>query len=112
LSNIHIDCALILMDVRAELSRLNLWQGTLPSPQALASTEPFCVDTLDFNQWVQFVFLPRMQDMIERQAALPERCGIAPMAEEFVRVRRLDGRALVSSFEQLDYLLSGQHPAV
>lgn len=111
MSSIHLECALILMDVRAELSRLHLWQNTPPSATALASPEPFCVDTLDFNQWVQFVFLPRMQQIIEHQGLLPERCGIAPMAEEFVRLRRLDGASLVHSFERLDALLSGQQTA-
>jgi uncharacterized protein YqcC (DUF446 family) len=78
----HIKVASLLIDIEMELRQTSLWQQTLPAVEALRSREPFCVDTLDFNQWLQFIFLPRMHQLIEAQQALPGACSIAPMAEE------------------------------
>ena len=44
--------------------------------------------------------------MLEQQEALPERCGIAPMAEEFFRGTGLAIGELVTSLERMDELLS------
>ncbi len=77
--------AALLIDIEAELRQLNLWDDVSPSEQALASSEPFCVDTLSFTQWLQFIFLPTMYHLMESEAPLPTECGIAPMAEEHFR---------------------------
>ena len=52
-----------------------------PSDVALASTAPFCFDTLEFHAWLEWVFLPRMQQAIERELNLAAPCSIAPLAE-------------------------------
>lgn len=57
-----------------------LWSSQPPNEQALASTEPFCIDTLPFEQWLQFVMLPNFHLMIEQQLPLPVSCQISPMA--------------------------------
>ena len=73
----------LLTHVSAGLPSMGLWQTQPPAAEALASTEPFAVDNLSFNQWLQFIFVPRMQQIIASQSPLPESCSIAPMAEEF-----------------------------
>jgi uncharacterized protein YqcC (DUF446 family) len=35
---------------------------TPPSTEALASDQPFCVDTLTLPRWLQFIFLPTLYD--------------------------------------------------
>jgi uncharacterized protein YqcC (DUF446 family) len=72
----------LLIDIECELRRAGFWSSELPSPEALASVEPFCVDTLDFHQWLQFVLIPRMRELIETRAPLPSACNITAMAEE------------------------------
>lgn len=73
--------ASLLIDIECELRRANLWSAETPSAEALASVEPFCVDTMDFQDWLQFVFLPRMQAMLAERAPLPLQCNITAMAE-------------------------------
>ena len=73
--------ASLLIDLEASLRMSGLWAQQPPSGQALASPEPFCVDTLEFPQWLQFVFLPRMSALIGAGSPLPSRSGIAEMAE-------------------------------
>ena len=102
------EIAEVLIDIEAQLRQLGLWDKIPPSSQALASTEPFCVDTLTLPQWLQFVFIPTIYQMLEAGEQLPERCGIAPMAEEFFRGSGLAIDPLVRSLESVDELLSQQ----
>ncbi len=102
------EIAEVLIDVEAQLRQLGLWDKIPPSSQALASAEPFCVDTLTLPQWLQFVFIPTIYSMLEAEEPLPDRCGIAPMAEEFFRDSGLGIEALLQSLESVDELLSQQ----
>jgi len=79
--NGRIRVAALLIDLEAALRSRLLWDAGEPSPEALASTQPFCIDTLDFPQWLQFVFLPRMHLLLEADLPLPAQCAVAEMAE-------------------------------
>jgi uncharacterized protein YqcC (DUF446 family) len=95
----------ILIDIEAELRRLRLWQEEPPCAEALASTQPFCFDTLTLPQWLQFVFLPRMHALVEARGALPADCAIKPMAEEYFRDARVPIRDLILALDRVDRLL-------
>ena len=77
----HTQIAEVMIDIEAQLRQLGQWDKVAPSAHALASDQPFCVDTLTLPQWLQFVLLPTLYGMLEEGQTLPERCGIAPMAE-------------------------------
>ena len=47
----------ILEQLELELKQRSLWQMAPPTAEAMASTLPFCMDTLDFHQWLQFVLI-------------------------------------------------------
>ena len=98
--------AALLIDVEACLRRMNIWEAAAPSAEALASSEPFCVDTLDFPQWLQHIFLPTMYAILEAGQVLPGECGIAPMAEEYFRGLGLPSRELESALAAIDQLLT------
>ncbi|WP_078083450.1 YqcC family protein [Microbulbifer mangrovi] len=83
MKSIYPDIATLLLELEAEMRAVELWDAQPPSAEALASTQPFCVDTLTLPQWLQFVFLPRMSKLVELEQPLPGKCGIAPMAEEY-----------------------------
>ncbi len=102
------DIAEVLIDIEAQLRQLGMWDKIPPSTEALASSEPFCVDTLTLPQWLQFVFLPTMYQMLEDELPLPERCGITPMAEEFFRGTNVGATELLASLVKIDDLLSPQ----
>lgn len=93
-----------LLLIEGELRVLGWWQDEAPSAEALASQEPFCVDTLTFEQWLQWIFLPRMKQLLEAGAALPSVSGIQAMAEMVYQqqvgvARRL--QELLGEFDQL-----------
>lgn len=72
----------LLDDLRLELRQLGLWSDEPPPVAAMESTEPFCVDTLRLEQWLQFILIARLEAVLERGAPLPECCDILPYAEE------------------------------
>ena len=49
----------VLEQINKEMIRLDLWQSTMPSKEALRSAEPFCCDTLTVAQWLEFILLPK-----------------------------------------------------
>lgn len=86
----------------AELQRLGLWEDTPPAPQALASTAPFCHDTLVFHQWLQWQFIPRLRELIALRAPLPGNCNIAPMAEVSYAQADWDSDDLIELLRAID----------
>ena len=100
------EVAEVLIDIEAQLRQLGQWGKIPPSTEALASRQPFCVDTLTLPQWLQFIFLPTLYRMLEDGQTLPGRCGIAPMAEEFFRGTGLATDQLVDALLRMDEMLS------
>ena len=96
----------LLMDVESELRQFGVWEDVSPSEEALASSQPFCVDTLSFTQWLQFIFLPAMYHLIESESEYPRDCAIAPMAEEYFRGLGRRSDRLLQTLLTLDNLLS------
>ena len=101
-----VELSSLLIDLEAQLRQLGLWQAESPPAEALASVEPFCIDTLSFPQWLQFIFLARIYSMISQQQPLPASCSIAPMAVEYFKGTEINAAALIAVLEQIDSLLS------
>ena len=82
------------------------WGEESPDEAALASTEPFCVDTLRFSEWLQWVYIPKMRAYIASQGALPERSGLLVIAEEAWRGSAADTDSLLLVMRALDGLVN------
>lgn len=106
--NQYLFVSQLLGELSAELQRLGRWQNKAPAPQALASTLPFCVDTLSFDEWLQFVLLPRMEQLILVQAPLPNSVSIYPMASEVYKDQLQEVEGLLRLIARFDLLLSGK----
>lgn len=63
------------------MRRIGLWESERPDDEALASLVPFCHDTLTFEQWLQWVFLPKMKAVVESGEDFPASSEIQPLAE-------------------------------
>ena len=95
-----------LLLIERELRVLGWWQSEAPSAEALASQEPFCVDSLTFEQWLQWIFLPRMKQLLETGADLPSVSGIQAMAEMVYREQPGVARRLLELLGEFDRLLT------
>ncbi|MEY8247818.1 MAG: YqcC family protein [Bermanella sp.] len=109
LTDTHIALAKLLSRLQAGLQAQQLWASTPPSQAALSSTQPFCVDTLSFEQWLQFVMIVRFRGMIQTSMPLPGNSDMAAMATEAFKGRSLP--AVVAIIRAIDELLSGPPPA-
>ncbi len=96
----------LLFDIEAALRQIEMWDETPPPAEALASTQPFCLDTLSFAQWLQFVFIPRMNELLDAGLPLPTSCAIAPMADEAFRGMQLPLADLLDALESMDRALT------
>jgi len=85
-----------------------LWLSEEPPQEALQSTQPFCFDTLSFNQWLQFVFIARLHQIIEFQNPLPQRSGIVAIAEENFKGAGFDASSIIRCLFKFDALISDQ----
>lgn len=96
------------MALEAEMRRIGLWQGTAPPQEALKSAQPFCFDTLEFHQWLQWILIPKTREILEQDLPLPEVSDIAPLAEyRFEQLPQETGRML-ELIREFDRLLCGQ----
>ncbi len=102
------EVAELLIDIESELRTLGLWSQVPPSAQALASDQPFCVDTLTLSQWLQHVFLPTLYQVMEDGQQLPQRCSVAPMAQEYFKGSELATGPLLAALLQIDITLSAE----
>ena len=95
--------AALLQQIEQELRDNGLWASKPPSPHALASRMPFCVDTLKLEQWLQFIFIPKMRAIIDNNQLIPQVSGIAPLAEEVYQDNAATKRlvSLLARFDQL-----------
>ena len=98
----------LLAELEQEMRQLDLWSRKRPSDRDLASKQPFCYDTLPFNDWLQWVFLPRIREILRQGTPLPAKCDIAPLAEVWLKERGLarESRHLLEIIEELDRCLS------
>lgn len=98
-----------LHQLEAEMRTANLWGVTPPSEEALASTMPFMYDTLKVEEWLQWVFLPRLQALIDGGLALPGECSVQPLAEhEWTQRKVAKHGASLKMLADIDALLSGK----
>ncbi|AXM96478.1 YqcC family protein [Pseudomonas plecoglossicida] len=101
-----LDIADHLLLIERELQVQGWWGDEPPSDEALASTVPFAVDTMSFEQWLQWIFLQRMRIIIELGQPLPSASGILVMAETVFADRPEQSRVLRRLLAEFDQLIA------
>ncbi len=99
-----------LQELELALKQQDLWVSQAPSAAALASSAPFACDTMPFEQWLQFMFIPRMRLMIASNQPLPTSIALLPMGE-YVYTNQQHLVELLAVLGAIDELLSGQSAA-
>jgi uncharacterized protein YqcC (DUF446 family) len=92
--------------IESELRTLSAWRDE-PLPEAAYDSEQaFFADTMTFYQWLQFVLLPRVREIIEERGAFPPESSVGAYA-----VRELDGNdeaaGLITALCEFDSLIDG-----
>ena len=102
----------VLLEVEANLRVYGKWDETQPDMDALNSEIPFCMDTLEFEQWLQWIFLPKMKDAIEQTKPLPMQSAIFEYAEECLQKDDPSTAHLLKQLKTFDDLISIQAGAL
>lgn len=105
----HQQVAVLIDSMELEMRRLDLWSEVVPAVADLASRVPFCYDTLQFCQWLQWIFVPRIRLILADHAALPDVSDIASLAEVEFRQLSQDSSRLLEQIREFDQLISNQH---
>ncbi|MDP5206359.1 YqcC family protein [Alishewanella sp. SMS8] len=98
--------SLLLADIMQALKQAGLYSRQPPSPQAMASSMPFCCDSMPLEQWLQFILIPRLQAMLAAGQPLPNKVAILPMAEQVYAGRDEKIQPLLAAITRLDLCLN------
>ncbi|MBR9790995.1 MAG: YqcC family protein [Gammaproteobacteria bacterium] len=88
----------LLFELEEILKAAGLWSADTPSQKALSSKQPFACDTLAFEQWLQFIFIPRLQALLKTKT-LPPPMQIQPMAEVTWQGNHLSVQRVLARFD-------------
>ena len=103
----HLSLRTQLQQLEAAMRAAGLWSATPPSEQAMASTMPFMYDTLQIEEWLQWVFVPRLHALIDGAHPLPGECSVQPLAEhEWTQRSVPQHAAALRLLAEIDKLLS------
>nr|WP_256446168.1 YqcC family protein [Hahella sp. HN01] len=103
----------VLLGLEMELRNLGLWRADPPHQDALASVTPFCADTLEFHEWLQFIFIERMKVIVEFRAPMPPmRSGIEPAAEMAYQGQLGKVTGLLASLRKVDEAINNARDAL
>ncbi len=94
--------ASLLDDLQTELDQQGLWTPQPPTPSAFDSSTPFFADTMNFSEWLQWVFIARFRAILEADHPLPGQCDIAPMAEEALKGMEQDTDQIIQLIKRFD----------
>lgn len=93
-----------LQAIEHQVKEVGLWQSCAPDSEAFNSDEPFFMNTLAPLEWLQWVFLPRMQALLDAGAPLPVKLAIAPYYEVALEADMPGREPLLLVLKQLDDL--------
>lgn len=71
----------LLQDIECGLCELHWWQEIPPAKSALMSDVPFAMDSLQPQQWLQWIFIPKINHIIDNDGELPSGFLLAPYFE-------------------------------
>jgi uncharacterized protein YqcC (DUF446 family) len=89
--------------IEAEMKRIGYWQSEPLDPGQYGFQRAFAMDTMTFSQWLQFIFIPRVKEIVAIAGEFPRRSMVGAQA-----VREFDGApeasdlvGLLSEFDAL-----------
>jgi len=98
----------VILEIEATLRISGKWDGCQPATSSLESTQPFCIDTLNFEQWLQWIFLPRVKQILEQQLALPAKSNIHEYAEDYFHKKDPHTANILALIKRFDDLIAIQ----
>ena len=106
---VHDELGTALRELEATMKAASLWRMERPEPDAFDSAQPFCIDTMSLPQWLRFVFIVRLDALVEARSPMPAKCDVAPAVEAWLTqegARASDRLLLCRVVEEIDHLVT------
>lgn len=103
---IHNNLREQLHAIEAMLRLHQHWQEEAPHASKLASDQPFCLDTLEPLEWLQWVLIPRMHHLLDNGQPLPPNFAIAPYYEMALDAQHPQRDIILVELQKLDALFA------
>ena len=107
--SIHQELAAALRELEATMRATDQWRMARPDPIDFESVEPFCADTMSLPQWLRFVFIVRLEALVEARAPMPAKCEVAPAVEAWLAqsgVAGVERLMLIQAVDSIDRLVT------
>ena len=66
--------------IEAEMKRIGFWSDAPPTPEQMNFKRAYAIDTMVYDQWLQFVLLPRVRDIIRNRGSFPPSSSVGKQA--------------------------------
>jgi uncharacterized protein YqcC (DUF446 family) len=96
---------ILIIKLEQSLRGAMLWSSSAPSFEAFQSELPFALDTMSFEQWLQFIFIPKMSEIVSNKSTLPDNLKLLPMAEQSLSAAGNESR-LIEVIKQIDLVFT------
>ena len=101
----HKEVEILIIKLEEILREAKLWSSSAPPLEAFQSELPFSFDVMLFEQWLQFVFIPKMSEIVSNKSTLPESLQLLPMAEQSIGTAE-DQSAIIEVIKQIDLVFA------
>lgn len=93
-------------EIEAEMRRMGVWQSRPLTPEQMDFKQPFGMDLLTLEQWLQFIFIPRVREIVATRGEFPSGSQVADHAfrEWVMWGSRDDAEPLIQLLRQFDSL--------
>jgi uncharacterized protein YqcC (DUF446 family) len=102
-NDLYAKAGLKIAEIEAEMKRIGYWSPDPLPEEAYDFREAFAMDTMAFSQWLQFILIPNVRQIIEEKGTFPAESMVGVQA-----VREFDGDedashlvALLSDFDAI-----------
>ena len=95
--------------LEALLREHNHWRLDEPAEHLFTSTQPFCMDTMEPVEWLQWVLIPRMHTLIDNAQPLPQAFAVAPYYEMALAADHPQREILLTALQELDALFTSDN---
>src|SRR5215467_3658642 len=76
----------------AEMKKAALWQDHPLAPEQYNFNRAFAMDTMAYGQWLQFIFIPRVTELLRTSGEFPTSSSVGAQAiREFDGCRKAQG---------------------
>jgi uncharacterized protein YqcC (DUF446 family) len=84
--DLYAQAGLKISEIESEMKRIGYWSPDPLPEEAYDFHEAFAIDTMAFTQWLQFILIPRVKQIIEQEDTFPTESMVGVQA-----VREFDG---------------------